>query len=269
MNTKVYVNGCILIKTPFFKYSAGGCYYEYPPDGADIINPDSVVDGHKCLVITEDKAPSFFKEYYAREEFTTYSDWAPFFDLTIDKCFSSFEEKLSEVVELLKNNDVHVPTRQNLYRLALLSAVAALDTLISDLILFISTKDRSCFLKIIGHLGLNSKKCFQLMTRINKMWCDNAIDSAEQNVISLILRKSYSSIEDIKDILKDIYGISVSSSEDLKEIIEMRHLIAHRNGRRKDGTNIDLTKDALIAKIGVIRDFSEQLKQKLVMQTGI
>ena len=95
------------------------------------------------------------------------------------------------------------------------------------------------------------------MARINQMWCDNIIDSAEQEVINLILRKSYSSLDEIKNILKDIYSLSIVSPVGLKEIIEMRHLIAHRNGRRKDGTNIDLTKETLIAKIAVVKEFSE------------
>lgn len=265
MNTKVYVDGTIVIKTPFFRYLDAGCFFPSPPKGVEIIVPNDEIDGY--LIVTEDSAPSFFKQYYARGGFTTFYDRAPFFDLTINKCFVSFEEKLAEVVDLLKYNDVYPPTGQNLYRLTLLSAVASLDTLITDLILYISTKDRSCFLKIIGHLGLSSKRCFQLMARINQMWCDNIIDSAEQEVINLILRKSYSSLDEIKIIFKDIYSISISSPIELKEIIEMRHLIAHRNGRRKDGTNIELTKESLIAKIAVIREFSEQLKEKLVLQT--
>lgn len=267
MNTKVYVDGSIVIKTPFFRYLDAGCLLPSPPEGAEIIAPNDEIN--RYLIITEDSAPSFFKQYYARGGFSTICDGAPFFDLTINKCFVSFEEKLAEVVDLLKYNDVYPPTKQNLYRLTLLSAVASLDTLITDLILYISTKDRSCFLKIIGHLGLSSNRCFQLMTRINQMWCDNIIDSAEQEVINLIMRKSYSSLDKIKNIFKDIYSISISSPIELKEIIEMRHLIAHRNGRRKDGSNIELTKESLIAKIAVIREFSEQLKQKLVLQTEI
>lgn len=269
MNTKVYVDGGIVIKTPFFRYLDAGALFPTPPEGAEIIIPNDEIDGYKCLIITEDSAPSFFKGYYAKGGFATICQLAPFFDLTINKCFVSFEEKIVEAVELLEHNDVYPPTRQNLYRLTLLSVVASLDTLISDLILYISTKDRSCFLKTIGHLGLSSKRCFQLMARINQMWCDNIIDSAEQEVINLILRKSYSSLDEIKNILKDIYSLSIISPVGLKEIIEMRHLIAHRNGRRKDGTNIDLTKETLIAKIAVVKEFSEQLKQKLVLQTGI
>lgn len=99
------------------------------------------------------------------------------------------------------------------------------------------------------------------------MWCDNIIDSAEQEVINLILRKSYSSFDEIKKILKDIYNISVTSSIELKEIIELRHLIAHRNGRRKNGTNIEFTKETLIAKIDLIKEFAEQLKRELLLQT--
>ena len=263
MNEKVFVDGSIVIKTPFFKYQNAGCLYSYPPEGAEIIIPNDEIDGYRCLIITEEKAPSFFKEYYARGEFAVICDWAPFFDLTIYKCFDSFENKLTEVIQLLEYNDVYPPNSAQLYRLVLLSAVASLDTLISDLVLYISTKDRTYFLNVIGHLVLSSKKCFQLMTRINKMWCDNIIDSAEQEVINLILKKSYTSLDEIKDILKDIYGIAVNFPKGLSEIITIRHLIAHRNGRRKDGNNIELTKENLLSMVEVIREFVAQLKQKL------
>lgn len=263
MNNKVFVDGTILVKTPFFKYSNPGCLYSIFPKDAEIIIPDDEIEGHKLLIISEDHAPSFFKEYNASGNFTVICERAPFFDLSISKCFRSFEEKLVEILEFITHNDVYPKTSQILYRLSLLSTVAAMDTLISDLILYISTKNRSCFLKIIGHLGLNSKKCHKLMERINKMWCDNTIDSAEQEVVNLILRKSYTSIKDVNEIFKDIYEVSINSNDDLDDIMTMRHLIAHRNGRRKDGSSIELTKEELLSKISVIQKFSEQIKLKL------
>ena len=39
MNTKVYVDGGIVITTPYFKYKVGGSLYTTPPEGAEIIMP--------------------------------------------------------------------------------------------------------------------------------------------------------------------------------------------------------------------------------------
>lgn len=260
MSHIVYVEGHILIKTPYFKYFNAGCYFSEPPQGAEIITPNDEINGEKVLIITDEKAPSFFKEYYAKGEFTQYWDWAPFFSRTIDDCFSSFDSKIEEVIDLIAHNDTHVHTRQNLYRLSIVSTVAALDTLISDLILFISTKDKDCFLKIIGHLGLSANSLFKLMKRIIHMWCDCAIDSAEQDVIALILRKSYSSLKEIQTILKDLYGITIPKDVTVEEIITLRHIIAHRNGRRKDDTVLEFSKDELLSNITQIKDFAYSIK---------
>lgn len=260
MNTKVYVDGGIVITTPYFKYGGGGAMYATPPEGAEIIIPKDTIEGKACLIISEYEAPSFFKEYYAKTFFSTKYLIAPFFGKNQHDCFIYFDNKINEVLELLEHNDVYPPTRQNLYRLSIVSTVATLDTLISDLVLYVATKDRNAFLKTIDSIGFTARDSAKLMERILRMWCDNAIDSAEQEVVNRVLQKSYSSMSEIKNTLKTLYDISIPKDNNIEHIIHLRHLIAHRNGRKKDGTVIELSRDETFSMINQIKNFAHSIK---------
>lgn len=60
MKEKVYVNGGVVILTPFFRYLDAGARFGIPMKVNDIIEPDEEIEGQPCIVITEKKAPSFF-----------------------------------------------------------------------------------------------------------------------------------------------------------------------------------------------------------------
>jgi len=258
MNTKIYVNGGILIKTPFFKYSNAGCLYDNPPSGAEMIEADSIVDGVPCIVITEQNAPSFFKEYYAKTFFTTYYEFASFFKNTLQDCHHEFRDKIREIYDLIKENDVSNTTRQNLYRLSLVAVVSALDSYISGIVLFAATKDRNIFLDTARKFCKN--RAADIISRITKMWCDNIFDSAEQEVIDEVLKTSYSNLKRINDdVLKSIYCIVLPKNMDISDILNLRHIIVHRNGKRKNGKEEKIDKDSLITYIKRVEDLELEI----------
>lgn len=259
MRKKVYVDGGIVIDTPYFKYQGCGCIVEIPSADVDKITPNDCINGSPCLVITEKQMPSVFKEYYTKDFFSTNTRWASIFSNTIEDCFNSFHNSIDDVKKLIVFNDVNDQTRQTLYRLSLVSIIAALDTLISDLIIFAVSRDSNLFLKVVDLLYSGTPKA-HILERILRMWCDNTLDSAEQEVFESILRKSYSSSKEIKNYLNKIYGISISISKKIKETIHIRHIIAHRNGRQKDGSYYVLTKDDLLSLITEVYNFGESLR---------
>lgn len=258
MNTLIYVNGGILIKTPFFKYSNAGCYYNNPPEGAEIIEANNIIDGVPCIIITEKNAPSFFKEYYAKTEFTTLYDFAPFFKNTLQDCHKEFCDKIGEIYDLIRENDVSKDTRQNLYRLSLVAVVSALDSYISGIVLFAATKDRNIFLETARKYCKN--KASDIISRITKMWCDNIFDSAEQEVVDEVLKTSYSNLKRINDdVLKSIYCVALPKNVDISDILNLRHIIVHRNGKRKDGKEEKLDKASLITYIKRVEDLELEI----------
>lgn len=270
MNDKIYVDGGIVIETPFFKYKHGGARYDVPPEGAEILLPNNEINGEPYLEIKEVEkngkifvnAPSFFKEYYARTFFSTNHCFAPFFSNTISDCFAAFHKRKDEITDLLESNEIATSTRQLLYRLSIVSLVAALDTLISDLILYIATKDRNKFLKAID-LAVPSTSKNKILERIIQMWCDNKIDSAEQEVIDFILSKSYTDLENIQSSIKSLYEITITKDVRLSEILHIRNLIAHRNGRKKDGSIIEFTVDEISNIITNLTNFVDNIKLQI------
>ncbi len=260
MNTTVYISGSmVILDTPFFICKSLGAKFGIP-DGAEIIGPNDTINGKPFLVITDKKAPTIFKKYYASGSVSQRGETAPFMNNSLDDCFINFDKRISEVVNLIHQNDVFYETKQVLYRLSIVSAVAALDTLISDLVLFIGTKDRDCFLKIIGFLNLSATNSFKLMEKLIHMWCDNAIEDAEIQVIKHVLHKSYSSMSEIKKILSGLYGINIRDVDNVEEILNLRHLIAHRNGRTGEGKFVDLSQEKVYLMINRIQNFVDSIK---------
>lgn len=248
MKEIVYVNGGVVILTPFFRYLDAGAQFGMPSEVNDIIEPDEEIEGQPCLIITEKKAPSFFKGYYAKTFFSTKFGIASFFSSSIEDCFSDFENRIVDVRNLIRQNDVSKGTRQVLYQLSLVAAVAALDTYISDLVLFVSTKDRKTFLNTAQKFCQN--KAANIVARIAQMWSDNTLDSAEQEVIDFVLKTSYSNTKRINDdILKDLYGLKKIPSFSIDDIFRLRHIIVHRSGKQKNGEKIYFNKDELLSKI--------------------
>lgn len=248
MKKIVYVNGGVVILTPFFRYLDAGARFGMPKESSNIIEPDEEIDGEPCIIITEEKAPTIFKGYYAKTFFSTKFKIASFFSSSIGDTYTDFEKRISDIKNLLKFNDVSEETRQILYRLSLVAAVAALDTYISDLVLFVSTKDKSIFLKTAQKFCKN--KASDVISRIARMWCDNTLDSAEQEVIDCVLKTSYSNFKRINDdILKDLYGLKNIPSFNIDNIIRLRHLIVHRSGKQKNGEELMLEKTELLYMI--------------------
>lgn len=248
MKEIVYVNGGVVILTPFFRYLDAGARFGMPSEVNNIIEPDEEIEGQPCIIITEKKAPSFFKGYYAKTFFSTKYCIASFFSSSIKDCFSDFEHRIEDVRNLIRKNDVSKETRQALYRLSLVAAVAALDTYISDLVLFVSTKDRKTFLNTAQKFCHN--KAANIVARIEQMWNDNTLDSAEQEVIDSVLKTSYSNIKRINEyVLKNLYGLKNLPSFSIDDIFRLRHLIVLRSGKQKNGEDICFNKNELLSKI--------------------
>lgn len=263
MNKIVYVNGGVTIMTPFFRYLDAGCRFDSPPIGLEIIEPNDEVDGHPCLIITEEKAPSFFNGYYAKTFFSSKYSFAPFFSKSIQDCYDEFEKNIADVLNFISKNDVSDETRQTLYQLSLVAGVSALDSYISNLILFLATKDKNIFLVVARNFCKN--KSSDIISRVALMWRDNLLNSAEQEVIDAVLKTSYGNIQKINDIvLKDLYRVPRIASPELEEILRKRHIIAHRSGRQKDGSKIDLNKSELIEAIDIIKTIGEQVHKRVL-----
>lgn len=85
----------------------------------------------------------------------------------------------------------------------------------------------------------------------------------EQKVIEYAIRKSYSNITTIKDIYKNVFGIKIVDIEDkMRTHFWKRHLLAHKNGRLKDNSYLEVTQEKLDDLISDSRCFVNQIMAK-------
>lgn len=66
------------------------------------------------------------------------------------------------------------------------------------------------------------------------------------------------------DISELLYNVSLTDNEaHVKEHILIRYLTAHRNGRKKDGSRIYMSKSEVSMMIRNISDFVDQIHDKI------
>lgn len=168
-----------------------------------------------------------------------------------------FDNRVNEIIHLVEYCSADQKISNALNRLALVSAVSALDTFISDLILYKATKDRTVFLELIKLLYITNRA--DMMDRLYRMWDYNVFDSAEQKIIDLALKASYSNINQIQKHLSTIYKIKIPKNTTIADCIYLRHTIAHRSGRCKSGKVIELSSEEIKKLISEIKLFAYQI----------
>lgn len=77
MATKVYVEGGILVNTPYLKYKNAGEYFVNAPEDATVVPTNVEDDNGKYLLIDEKHPQSIFDEYYSQSWFSAYKIGTP------------------------------------------------------------------------------------------------------------------------------------------------------------------------------------------------
>lgn len=270
MNHKsIYVNGGVAIMTPFFKYQDAGTQYDTPPDGSEQIECNSQIEGEPCIIIEEDNAPSIFNSYYAKTFFSTLCKWAPFLHKTYSDCYKEYQDRIADAIELTTISNTSQKVEQILLRQIYLSIIASVDTFICDTILTKVTSNKADFYtyfqKQIQSKGTEAAKA-QRQDALNKMWNNNEMGNAEQMIFDNVLKVSYTNIDRIKLIYKQLFSISICDTNGkMKEHFMIRHVLAHRNGRKKDGHLYEFSKTEITTLIEDANAFVKQIMDKLIV----
>lgn len=256
MADKIYVEGGILVNTPYLKYKNAGALFAEAPEGAVVI-PTNVEDiNGKYLLIDEKHPQSIFDEYYAQRWFTATTIGTPIFHVTLADAYEQFHKSISEYKLLLDEELSDESNVQTMLKLIHIGVVASLDTFVLDCILSKVLNDEASFKSfvttILGKKNVNAKRSRN--ERI--MW--------EHKMIDRIITKSYSNIETINRVFDLMYNVSLTDQDKSVEThIFNRHLIAHRNGRKKDGSIVNISKSEINTIICNISDFVDQIYKKI------
>lgn len=264
---RIYVNGGIVIMTPFFRHQDVGCQYDIPPENCEIMECDNQIEGKPCIIIEENCAPSIFNEYYAKTFFSTLYSWAPFFHKTYNDCYTEYQNKIAEIVELTTIANISPQMERNILLHVFLGIIAVLDTFVCDTILTKISCNKESFLTYFQKILL--VKCSDQEKKgkeeaLERIWNDNEMGSTEQEVIDHVLKESYSNVKTIKNIYKRLFGISIcDTGGKMTKYFRTRHLIAHRNGRQKSGESYECTRDVIMKLVTDSNDFVKQILNKI------
>lgn len=158
---------------------------------------------------------------------------------------------------------------QILLRQVYLGIIAAVDTFVCDTILTKIAGSKESFFTYFQEFILarcNDKESKQKLYALERMWDDNEMGNSEQNVFDNVLKESYSSISRIKTTYTKLFGISICDTNgDMNKHFRIRHVIAHRNGRKKDSGLYEFTLRDIDNLINDANGFVKQILDKIKM----
>lgn len=267
-NKKIYVDGGIVITTPFFRYQDGGALFQAQPLDTELMACNKFLDGKPMLFIGKKSTPSMFNKYYAKDGFSSKCTWAYYFHKDYEDDYEEYLVRINEAKELMNNiSNIASNVHSIIMRQAFLSVIAALDTFVCDTILTKITQDKDAFYRYFEkfYLPRFGKEGQRKKDELDKMWVNNEQGEIEQEVISKVLDDSYCNVNDITSIYKELFGITIcDANEKIGEHFKYRHKIVHRNGRNKKSGELDvITTDAVEGLISDINSFVEQIMRKL------
>ena len=96
------------------------------------------------------------------------------------------------------------------------------------------------------------------------MWNENAMDSAEQEVIDKVLTTSYCNMKNVNKAYGAVFEITIGDEGNkMAGYFQKRHLIFHRNGKRKDGTYVPESEEEIKDLIDDTNAFVKQINDKI------
>lgn len=242
MGKVIYVNGSIIIKTRYFLPKEIGCGYRTPPCGAEIIEPNDIIDGIKCLVIDDDNPQSLFNEYYAKDGVSSGFIATSYLSASDIDNVKEYCKRISETCDIIqKVTDWDKGNKALIYKMSFVNILTALDAFICYTLLRRSTRDELLFTNLMNELCPQSKRNVweQLKAKgYEGRW--------EQEAIRYVLETSFVNTSKIDRTIKKVHLESISyDKQKVEKYFRIRHLIVHRNGKQKDDNEISITYEML------------------------
>ncbi len=232
MSKKIYVDGGILVNTLYFTCKDAGCKFKTQPEDTELIIPNDTVNGEPCLIIDDDNPQSIFNEYYAKTFLTFVYGASGYIKNNYLDCYNEYTDAINALIKLtdsVSNLDKNIES--TLYKMIYLNVISALDALICSILLVRLVRNETAF-------NVYADKMFSksLKQKLEKLKLENREGKREQLIIENILKTSFTSNDTIKDAMK-IAGFDISNVDlgSMSEHFKNRHILVHRNGKRKDG----------------------------------
>lgn len=256
MSKRYYIDGGVLVDSPYFKQENVVCGLGMapPPQEAEILETNSITEGgEKYLLIDENNPQSIFATFYVRTFFTTGYCWAPMFHKSFKDDYDEFQQRLADARYIISPEILPRETKGSglLSRYSFMTVLSALDTFVADIVLTKITNDEESFYKTAW------KELFGNCQILEFKESDRG--TFEQGIIEKVLRQPYLNKKTIEKTLLLVFNMPIEVDDKLNDLFVKRHLIAHRGGRRKDGTVISFSQQEITDVISIVKSFVEKI----------
>jgi hypothetical protein len=245
-------------RTPY-ESSEGGYIYIWggPYDAREEL---SVFEGYVPDEVIEKLAHDLSMdcpEWTGAETPSDYEDGYLALILSDNEYFQSFSDSIENINEILEAN-VDGAAQTHLFGLLYVSVITAIETYLSDAFINAVLKDNQHLRRFVENNPEFSQKRFSLSEIFSRH------ESIKDEVKEYLLSQLWHNIAKIKPMYETTLGAHFPSNlGPIFQAINKRHDLVHRNGKDKDGKQIELTKQDVESlmedALGFINHINEQM----------
>jgi hypothetical protein len=174
------------------------------------------------------------------------------------KFYESFLQSLYEIEALALTPLIDEGLRASLDKLLFLNVITAMETYLSDAFINTIMGDDALIRKLVEtNPDFKNRK-------IDLSEIYSRVDGLKEEVRNYLLEIIYHNIAKVKPMYESVLNISFPN--DLSAVfkaIQVRHDIAHRSGKTKEGAQVSINKDVILKLIAVVQSFVEVINKQL------
>ena len=169
--------------------------------------------------------------------------------------YKSFDEAIASVQQLLMQG-ITFPNEKYLLRLLYGNVITILETYLSDLFISAVGNDESLLRRFIETTPAFKNEKIP-MSEIFK-----AFEAVEKKARSYLMDIVWHRLEKVKLMFKDTLDINFQTNRSLFNAVLVRHDLVHRNGKKKDGGEHDISVEIVIELIQEAKELASHIDKQ-------
>ena len=135
--------------------------------------------------------------------------------------------------------------------------VTCLETYLSDTLITSIDKDQKKLERFVSTFNDFKNKSIPI-NRIFEEYYD-----LKDRAIGTLKEIRYHNIPKVQSIYKNVFKIIFPSIQDICRIVDIRHVLVHRNGKADDGSVISIGKELLLDTYSKVYEFVKAIEEKV------
>ncbi len=168
----------------------------------------------------------------------------------------TFEQSISDVKDI-SNIQLSEKHRKIFNKLIYSHIITILETYLSDTFINTIMTNESCFKKFV----MVNKDFKKRKLSLNEIYTRS--DEIKKEVAEYLAELIYHNIAKVTSLYKDVLSINFPSLSAIYKAVNIRHDIVHRNGKTKDGTEINIDDSDIEKLINDVETFVKHINKHL------